>query len=163
MSEYINGYRGRHSVYGYNSPRYNTRTGSLQKGGDNGGPVEVHGVEINVEMLGHLMTNDPSMAGNIRKLFRQTLKAARKRLTKDVQSYLKSDPRKAHLAINYAVRKVALEGNLNILQKRRGTAGKLSNYKPPRTSQPGQRGGNRIARNTKDNRNRLVQYYGADR
>lgn len=162
LSEYINGYRGRHSVYGYNSPRYNTRTGSLQKGGDNGGPVEVHGVEINVEMLGNIMTNDPSMAGNLRKLFRQVLKEARKRLTKDVQSYLKSDPRKAHLAVKYGVYKAVFGGNVSILQKRKGQAGRKSNYKPPRKSQPGQRGGNRIVRGS-DDRNRLDQYYGSDR
>ncbi len=162
LSEYINGYRGRHSIYGYNSPRYNTRTGSLQKGGYNGGPVEVDGVEINVEMLGNIMTNDPSMAGNLRKLFRQVLKEARKRLTHDAQSYLKSDPRKAHLAVKYGVYKAVFGGNVSILQKRKGQAGRKSNYKPARRSTPGQRGGNRITRAT-DGRNRLDQYFGADR
>lgn len=163
LSEYINGYRGRHSVYGYNSPRYNPRTGSLQKGGDNGGPVQVDGVEIVVDMLGNIMTTHPSMAGDIRKVFRRTLREARKRLSQDAKNYMRSDPRKAHLAVNYAVKKVLLEGNVNILKKKKGKAGRRSNYTPPRTSRPGQLGGNRIARNTKDNRNRLDQYYGADR
>ena len=54
LSEYINGYRGRHSVYNYDSPRYNTRTGSLNKGGDNGGPVQVYGVDANLEAFGRI-------------------------------------------------------------------------------------------------------------
>ena len=66
LSEYINGYRGRHSVYNYDSPRFNTRTGSLNKGGDNGGYVQVSGFVENMEMMEHLLTTDVNFARNIR-------------------------------------------------------------------------------------------------
>ena len=119
LSEYINGYRGRHSVYGYNSPRYNPRTGSLNKGGDNGGPVQVYGVDANLEAFGRMMTNDPSMAGIFRKYIRQVLKEARKKLTQDAKSYMKSDPRKAAQAVKFSVYKSLFGGNLSILQKKK--------------------------------------------
>lgn len=161
LSEYINGYRGRHSVYGMYSPRYNTRTGSLNKGGDNGGHVQVFGVDVNDAMLGRLMTSEPAMAGNIRKLIRQVLKEARKKLTQDAKSYMKSDPRKAARAVKFSVYKNLFGGNVSILQKKKGTAGAKYELIRHRTLQPGQRGGNRRTRY--ESRNRLDYYYGADR
>lgn len=161
LSEYINGYRGRHSVYGMYSPRYNTRTGSLNKGGDNGGHVQVFGVDVNDAMLGRLMTSEPMMAGNIRKLIRQVLKEARKKLTQDAKRYMKSDPRKAARAVKFSVYKNLFGGNVSILQKKAGTAGAKYELIRQRTLQPGQRGGNRRTRY--ESRNRLDYYYGADR
>jgi hypothetical protein len=163
LSEYINGYRGRHSVYGMYSPRFNVRTGSLQKGGDNGGHVEVYGVEVNDIMLGQLMTSNPDMASTIRKIFREVLKEARKNLSNDAKNYLKSDPRKAARAVKFSVYKTVFGGNLSILQKRRGSAG--AKYELIRQRKldenPKQRGGNRRERFEK--RNRLDYYFGADR
>ena len=164
LSEYINGYRGRHSVYNYDSPRFNTRTGSLNKGGDNGGGyVQISGVEINDAMLGHLMTTDPYMDGNLRKLFRQVLKEARKKLSQDAKDYMKSDPRKASRAVKFAVYKSVFGGNVSILQKGRGTAGAKYELIRQRIVEqnPTMRGGNRRPRF--ENRNRLDYYYGADR
>jgi len=161
LSEYVNGYRGRHSVYGMYSPRYNTRTGSLNKGGDNGGHVEVFGVEANLEAFGNIMTSDPQMAGIFRKYIRQVLKEARKKLSQDVKAYMKEDPRRAARAVRYSVYKSTFGGNLSILQKKRGTAGAKSTYERPRTLSQGQRGGNRLTRD--ESRNRLDQYFGADR
>ena len=164
LSEYINGYRGRHSVYGMYSPRFNTRTGSLQKGGDNGGHVEVYGVEVNDIMLGQLMTSNPDMASTIRKIFREVLKEARKNLSNDAKNYLKSDPRKAARAVNFSIYKTVFGGDVSILQKKRGTAGAA--YKLIRSRKveenPKQRGGNRRQR-IDDGRNRLDYYFGADR
>ena len=80
-------------MYGMYSPRFNTRTGSLNAGGDNGGNVQVFGVEANLAVFGRLMTSDPSMAGIFRKYIRQVLKDARKKLTQDAKDYMKSDPR----------------------------------------------------------------------
>jgi hypothetical protein len=164
ISEYINGYRGRHSVYNYDSPRYNTRTGSLNKGGDNGGPVQIYGVDANLEAFGRMMTTDPNMAGIFRKYIRQVLKEARKKLSQDVKSYMKSDPRKAAMAVKFSVYKSLFGGNLSILQKKRGTAG--AKYELQRTRKvaqnPTMRGGNRRPR-VDDGRNRLDYYYGADR
>ena len=164
LSEYINGYRGRHSVYGYNSPRFNPRTGSLNKGGDNGGPVQVYGVDANLEAFGRMMTNDPNMAGMFRKYIRQVLKEARKKLSQDVKSYMKSDPRKAAMAVKFSVYKSLFGGNLSILQKKRGTAGAKYELRRIRkvVQNPTMRGGNRRPR-VDDGRNRLDYYYGADR
>ena len=163
LSEYVNGYRGRHSVYGMTSPRFNTRTGSLNKGGDNGAAVEVYGVEINDAMLGKLMTNDPYMAANFRKLIRQVLKDVRKKLSQDAKNYLGSDPRKAARAVKFAVYKNLFGGNVSILQKKKGTAG--AKYELIREREvemnPHMRGGNRRPRF--EDRNRLDYYYGADR
>ena len=164
LSEYINGYRGRHSVYGMTSPRYNTRTGSLNKGGDNGAPVQVFGVEANLEVFGNIMTNDPQMAGMFRKFIRNVLKEARKKLSKDAKAYMKSDPRRAAQAVKFSVYKSMFGGNLSILQKKKGSAGAKYELRRQRKIEqnPHQRGGNRRPR-IDDGRNRLDYYYGADR
>lgn len=164
LSEYINGYRGRHSVYNYDSPRYNTRTGSLNKGGDNGGPVQVYGVDANLEAFGRMMTTDPAMAAIFRKYIRNVLKEARKKLTQDARSFMSSDPRKAAQAVKFSVYKGIFGGNLSILQKKRGQAGAKYELRRQRIVEqnPHMRGGNRRPR-IDDGRNRLDYYYGADR
>ena len=164
LSEYLNGYRGRHSVYNYDSPRFNTRTGSLNKGGDNGGPVQVYGVEANLEAFGRIMTTDPQMAGLFRKYIRNVLKEARKKLTQDAKSYMKSDPRKAAQAVKFSVYKSLFGGNLSILQKKKGSAGVKYELRRTRKVEqnPRMRGGNRRPR-IDDGRNRLDYYYSADR
>ena len=164
LSEYINGYRGRHSVYGMTSPRYNTRTGSLNKGGDNGAPVQVFGVEANLEVFGRIMTNDPQMAGLFRKYIRDVLKEARKKLSQDAKNYMKSDPRKAARAVKFSVYKGLFGGNLSILQKKAGTAGAKYELRRQRIVEqnPKMRGGNRRPR-IDDGRNRLDYYYASDR
>lgn len=163
LSEYINGYRGRRSVYNYDSPRFNTRTGSLNKGGDNGGHVQVVGVDAVDGMLGRLMTTDPTLATNLRKVIRQVLKEARKRLSQDAKNYMKEDPRKAHRAVKFMVYKSMFGGNLSILQKKRGTAG--ARYELQRTRKvdqnPHMRGGNRLPYDPAHSR--LDSYFGADR
>lgn len=164
LSEYINGYRGRHSVYNYDSPRYNTRTGSLNKGGDNGGSVQVYGVDANLEAFGRMMTSDPEMAAIFRKYIRNVLKEARKKLTTDARSYMNSDPRKAAQAVKFSVYKGIFGGNLSILQKKRGQAGAKYELRRQRIVEqnPHMRGGNRRPR-IDDGRNRLDYYYGSDR
>jgi hypothetical protein len=146
------------------SPRYNTRTGSLNKGGDNGAPVQVFGVEANLEVFGHIMTNDPQMAGMFRKFIRDVLKEARKKLSKDAKAYMKSDPRRAAQAVRFSVYKSMFGGNLSILQKKRGSAGAKYELRRQRKIEqnPKMRGGNRRPR-IDDGRNRLDYYYGADR
>jgi hypothetical protein len=164
ISEYINGYRGRHSVYNYDSPRFNTRTGSLNKGGDNGGPVQVFGVEANLEAFGRMMTTDPTMANIFRKFIRNILKEARKKLSQDAKNYMKSDPRRAAQAVKFSVYKTMFGGNISILQKKKGSAGtKYELIRQRKVEQnPKMRGGNRRGR-VDDGRNRLDYYYGADR
>ena len=164
LSEYFNGYRGRQSIYNYDSPRYNTRTGSLNKGGDNGGSVQVYGVDANLEAFGRIMTSDPSMAAIFKKYIRNVLKEARKKLSQDAKRFMKSDPRKAARAVKFSVYKTLFGGNLSILQKRKGSAG--AKYELVRhrmvEENPKMRGGNRRPR-VDDGRNRLDYYYGADR
>lgn len=163
LSEYVNGYRGRHSVYGMTSPRFNTRTGSLNKGCDNGAGIEVFGVELNDQMLGQLMTSHPDMAAMMRKLFREALKEARKKLTQDAKDYMDSDPRKAQRAVKYAVYKSVFGGNVSILQKKRGSAGVTYQLQRQRkvSQNPGMVGGNR--RKYIEANSRLDKYFGADR
>ena len=164
LSEYFNGYRGRQSIYNYDSPRYNTRTGSLNKGGDNGGSVQVYGVDANLEAFGRIMTSDPSMAAIFKKYIRNVLKEARIKLSQDAKRFMKSDPRKAARAVKFSVYKTLFGGNLSILQKRKGSAG--AKYELVRhrmvEENPKMRGGNRRLR-VDDGRNRLDYYYGADR
>jgi hypothetical protein len=145
------------------SPRFNTRTGSLNKGGDNGGHVMVYGIDANLELFGSIMTSDQQMAGLFRKYIRNVLKEARKKLTQDAKNYMKSDPRKASRAVKYSVYKGAFGGNVSILQKKAGTAGAKYELRRVRAvdQNPNMRGGNRRPRYEK--RNRLDYYYGADR
>ena len=124
------------------------------------GDVVVSGFKDTDESLGRIMTNDPYMAATVKKLIRQALKEARKRLSSDVANNLLNDPRKAARAVKYGVYKSMFGGNLSILNKRK--AGAESPYVRPRKGKVGQRGGNRIPRAT-DDRNRLDKYYGADR
>ena len=128
----------------------------------NSGDVEVSGFTENLETFGRIMTNDPQMASIFKKLIRNVLKDARKKLTQDVKNYMKSDPRKAAQAIKFSVYKSMFGGNLSILRKRRSGA----KYELRRTRKvdqnPKMRGGNRRKR-VDDGRNRLDYYYGADR
>ena len=163
LSEYINGYRGRHSVFNYDSPRFNTRTGSLNAGTDNG-YVTVEGIDVTDGMLGRMMTNDPILVAYMTKKIREVLKEARKKLSQDARNYMKSDPRKAARAVKFAVYKSVFGGNLSILQKRKGTGVQYQwvggNRKVDQN--PNMWGGNRVKRSD-DSRNRLDLYFGADR
>ena len=124
------------------------------------GDVEVSGFADTSESLGRIMTDNPYMATNLKKLIRQVLKEARSRLSSDIASYLKDDPRKAARAVKYGVYKSLFGGNLSILNKRK--AGSKYQLIRQRKLQPGQRGGNRRPR-IDDGRNRLDYYFGSDR
>lgn len=124
------------------------------------GDVEVSGFSDTSESLGRIMTDNPYMATNLRKLIRQVLKEARSRLSSDIASYLKDDPRKAARAVKYGVYKSLFGGNLSILNKRK--AGSKYQLIRQKKLQPGQRGGNRRPR-IDDGRNRLDYYFGSDR
>lgn len=128
------------------------------------GDVEVLGINDVLETFGHIMTNDPDMAAIFRKYIRQVLKEARKKLTQDAKSYMKSDPRRAAQAVKYSVYKNMFGGNLSILQKKKGTAGAKYELIRQRIVEqnPKMRGGNRRPR-VDDGRNRLDYYYGSDR
>ena len=146
-----------------NNPEYwrgRSSSRSKQKNGD----VEVSGFTENMEAFGRIMTTDPQMASIFKKYIRDVLKEARKKLSQDVKNYMKSDPRKAAMAVKYSVYKSMFGGNLSILQKKRGTAGVKYELRRQRIVEqnPTMRGGNRRSR-IDDGRNRLDYYYGADR
>ena len=151
LSEYINGSRGR-STYLNSIPKAAASSSSSY--------VQVSGIKECQEMFDHLLTTDPDFNMNFRKLIRKVLKEARKNLSDDAASFIKNDPRKASRAVKYAVYKQIFGGNLSILSKRK--AGAKYQLVKERKLKPGQIGGNR-RKYVDDDRNRLQNYYGADR
>lgn len=104
--------------------------------------VEIEGIP----QLERLLTSDPKMETRVRAMIRKVIKNARNQLAASARGGLgmKSDPRGAAQSIRRSVYKAVLGGQVNILSSRR--AGKRASYEPPRTLQPGQRGGNRVPR-----------------
>ena len=123
------------------------------------GDIEVSGIVENQAMFEHLLTSEPSFDRNFRKVIKDVLKKARALISNDAKSYIENDPRKAARAIKHTVYKQLFGGNVSILSKRR--AGPKYELHRQRTLVPGQLGGNRRPR--VESRNRLDQYYGADR
>lgn len=151
LSEYINGSRGR-STYLNSRPSVSS--------GSSSDYVKVQGVEEVQAMFDHLLTTDPGFDLNLRKLIRKELSAARKKLSKDAADFIDKDPRKAARAVKFAVYKKLFGGNLSILSKRK--AGAKYQLVRERKLRPGQVGGNRRPY-VDDSRNRLQNYFGADR
>lgn len=105
------------------------------------------------ENLRAAMSTDPKMREVIQKHIREALFAARRDVMQAFPA--DSDPRQARRSIRTTVYKKILGGNINILtgKKAHGT----TNYEPPRTLTPGQRGGNRRKRSE---RTKQVMSYG---
>ena len=120
--------------------------------------LEIDGLVKQKEELESLLMSNPAMEKKVQGLIRKVLLAARKVVADSAKSQMQSDPRKAYKAVKTAVYRQILGGSVSILNKR-GT--KFDNYEPPRTLQPGQRGGNRRARS--DRSNRLLHYAGDSR
>ena len=120
--------------------------------------LEIDGLVKQKEELESLMMSNPAMEKKVQGLIRKVLLAARKVVADSAKSQMQSDPRKAYKAVKTAVYRQILGGSVSILNKR-GT--KFDNYEPPRTLQPGQRGGNRRARSERSNR--LLHYAGDSR
>ena len=127
---------------------------------DINGAFEVDGLVKQQKELESLMMSNPAMEKRVQKLIRKVLMAARREVAKAAghPSVMKSDPRQAYKAVKTAVYRQILGGSVSILNKR-GT--KFDNYEPPRTLQPGQRGGNRRERS--DRSNKLLHYTGSSR
>lgn len=120
--------------------------------------LEIDGLVKQKQELESLLMSNPAMEKKVQGLIRKVLLAARKVVADSAKSQMQSDPRKAYKAVKTAVYRQILGGSVSILNKR-GT--KFDNYEPPRTLQPGQRGGNRRARS--DRSNRLLHYAGDSR
>ena len=125
---------------------------------DINGSFEVDGLVKQKQELESLMMSNPEMEKRVQKLIRKVLLTARRMVSNDAKGAMKSDPRKAYKAVKTAVYRQILGGSVSILNKR-GT--KFDNYEPPRTLQPGQRGGNRRERTERSNR--LLHYAGDSR
>ena len=123
------------------------------------GDIQVSGFIEQQQVFEHLLTTDPYFDQNTRKVIRKVLMEARKNLSRDAASFIGNDPRKAARAVKSAVYKQIFGGNLSILARRR--SGPKYELIRQRTLRPGQVGGNRRPRVPE--RNRLDQYYGADR
>ena len=121
--------------------------------------VEITGLSEFEAKLQKMKTDNPDFEKRLRGAIRKILGHARANLRKDAASGLQmeSDPRKAYKAVRYAVYKRLFGGQVNILNSRK--AGAETGYRPARTLTPGQRGGNRRQRNSRD----LDKYEGVDR
>lgn len=123
------------------------------------GTITITGLSEFEEKLKKLKTDNPDFEKRLRGVIRKVLGEARANLRKDAASGLQmdSDPRHAYKAVRYAVYKRLFGGQVNILNSRK--AGGETAWKPARTLTPGQRGGNRRQRNSRD----LDKYDGVDR
>ena len=124
-----------------------------------GNMVSITGLDEFEARLKRLKTDSPGFERRLRGAIKKILGEARANLRKDAADGLqmKSDPRHAYKAVRFAVYKRIFGGQVNILSKK--MAGAPSSYKPQRTLQPKQRGGNRRQKNSRN----MDIYEGADR
>ena len=123
------------------------------------GTVTITGLSEFEEKLKRIKTDNPDFERRLRGVIRKILGQARATLRKEAAKGLQmeNDPRHAYKAVRYAVYKRILGGHVNILNSRK--AGGETDYRPARTLQPGQRGGNRRLRTSRN----LDKYEGVDR
>lgn len=121
--------------------------------------ITVTGLSEFEAKLKKMRTDNPDFEKRLRGVIRKILGKARAHLRKEAASGLQmdSDPRHAYKAVRFAVYNKLFGGQVNILNSRR--AGAATSYQPPRTLTPGQRGGNRRKRKSRD----LGVYEGVDR
>lgn len=121
--------------------------------------VEIDGFVKQREELERLMMSNPAMEKKVQGLIRKVLMQARREIGNNIK-FKHGDPRQAYKAVKTAVYRQILGGSVSILRKRRAGT-QFSNYEPPRTLRPGQRGGNRRPRSQRTND--LMHYAGSDR
>ena len=123
------------------------------------GTIEIKGLSEFEAKLQKLKTDNPDFEKRLRGVIRKVLGEARANLRKNAASGLQmeSDPRHAYKAVRYAVYKRLFGGQVNILNSHK--AGTETGYRPARTLTPGQRGGNRRERKSRN----LDKYEGQDR
>lgn len=113
------------------------------------------------EALAVLFVNNPDTRKRIRKIIREELKDAAKRLREDAKYEMDEDPRKAFLAVKTSIYRKILGGNVSILNPRKAGA-RYQLVRPRKLDQnPHQRGGNRRKRNERTNA--VDSYFGKDR
>ena len=123
------------------------------------GTITIEGLSEFDAKLTKLKTDNPGFERRLRAVIRKILGHARANLRKEAAGGLQmeNDPRHAYKAVRFAVYKRLLGGQVNILNSRK--AGGETGYRPARTLTPGQRGGNRRVRNSRN----LDKYEGVDR
>ena len=111
--------------------------------------------------LAVLFVNHPETRKRIRKIVREELKDATKRLREDARYELPNDPRKAYRAVRASIYRKILGGNVSILNPRKAGA-RYQLIKPRKLDQnPFQRGGNRVPRSPRTES--VDTYFGKDR
>lgn len=123
------------------------------------GAITIDGLSEFEAKLQKLKTDNPGFEKRLRGVIKKLLGKARANLRNEAARGLQmeGDPRHAYKAVRFAVYKRLFGGQVNILNSRR--AGAESGYEPPRTLTPGQRGGNRRVRKSRN----LNIYEGTDR
>lgn len=113
------------------------------------------------EALAVLFVDNPETRKRIRKIIREELKDAAKRLQEDAKYEMEEDPRKAYRAIKSSVYRKILGGNVSILNPRRPGA-RYQLIRPRKLDMnPHQRGGNRRTRSERTNA--VDSYFGKER
>lgn len=113
------------------------------------------------EALAALFVSNKETRKRIRKIIREELKDAVKRVREDARYAMDSDPRKAYRAVKSMIYRKILGGNISILQRKKaGTRYQLVRDRKLDRN-PHQRGGNRRSRSARTEA--LETYFGADR
>lgn len=111
--------------------------------------------------LAVLFVNHPETRKRIRKIVREELKDATKRLREDARYELPNDPCKAYRAVRASIYRKILGGNVSILNPRKAGA-RYQLIKLRKLDQnPFQRGGNRVPRSPRTES--VDTYFGKDR
>ena len=113
------------------------------------------------EALAVLFVDNPDTRKRIRKIIREELKDAAKRLREDAKYEMDEDPRKAYRAVKSSIYRKILGGNVSILNPRKAGA-RYQFVRPRKLDQnPRQHGGNRRKRSERTNA--IDSYFGKDR
>lgn len=123
--------------------------------------VNEHLIEQQSRAFARLMVSDKETRNRIKKIVREEMKDAAKRLREDAKYELKEDPRKAFRAVKSTVYRKILGGNVSILNPRKAGARYQLIRERKLDQNPFQRGGNRRSRSerTED----VDSYFGKDR
>lgn len=104
------------------------------------------------------LSTNPKTVQALRKVIREQIMVARAKVVSGIH-FKNGDPRGAAHAVRTAVYKKVLGANINIYNSKKAHGS--NNYEPPRTLQPGQRGGNRRLRSMETER--YMRYEARDR
>lgn len=123
--------------------------------------ITIEGIDAKCKAIEAMRTDDPQMKRELRRIIKDAIGEARKRIVKDAQSALENDPRQAYRAVRNSVYKQIFGGQVNILSPRR--RGAATRYVKPRKldDNPHQRGGNRRRRSERTMQ--VESYHGKDR